>query len=151
MAETQETVGEWIAVRREQLGLNQIELAEIIGVSSRTVSNIERGKNEVKSGTRARWEKALAWPPGSLTTAYLRMVRPETPEDQASAPRELQMTPRGHDWYEAEREWITKRFPPGADRDWLIDRFDRAEDAERTWERQYERLQDALDRMGRPG
>ena len=69
-------VGEWIQVRRDELGLSIKDFAQAVGTSPRTVGNVESGATEARAGTRARWEDALGWERGSLTAAYRRGTRP---------------------------------------------------------------------------
>jgi transcriptional regulator with XRE-family HTH domain len=146
--DTRELVGEWIAVRREQLGYTQGELAEAIGVTNRTISAVENGASEVKSGSRLRWEEALGWEPGSLTVAYRRQVKPVVSEKPVERQLEAVVV---HDaeWYEAEREWVRRNFGPGNERDWLIDKLDRDEDVVRMAARERAKLSEAWRRMGR--
>lgn len=83
-----EQVGEWIAIRRDELGMGPADLAMRVGVTRRSVDNAEAGRTEVKQG-RTRWEDALGWEHGSLLAAYKRGERPkvagrpamETPEE----------------------------------------------------------------------
>lgn len=46
ITEAMETLGQRIKRRREELGLDQIELARRAGISQPTLANLERGKNE---------------------------------------------------------------------------------------------------------
>lgn len=62
-------LGEWIAVRRKQLGLDQRELAEAAGVSENTISNYERGRVPARGKVPVgyyRVEKALQFAKGSV-------------------------------------------------------------------------------------
>lgn len=62
-------LGEWIAVRRKQLGMDQRELAEAAGVSENTISNYERGRVPARGKVPAgyyRVEKALQFAKGSV-------------------------------------------------------------------------------------
>lgn len=62
-------VGEWIAARRKQLGMDQRELAEAAGVSENTISNYERGRVPARGKVPAgyhRVEKALEFAKGSI-------------------------------------------------------------------------------------
>lgn len=62
-------LGEWIALRRKQLGMDQRELAEAAGVSENTVSNYERGRVPARGKVPAgyyRVEKALQFAKGSI-------------------------------------------------------------------------------------
>jgi hypothetical protein len=70
-----EQVGEWIRLRRDALGIPPGRLAEIVGVSYRTVMSTEAGDSQPRSGW-ARWEDALFWERGSLTRAYKHGVPP---------------------------------------------------------------------------
>jgi predicted transcriptional regulator len=51
--------GRMIAASRSLAGLQQQELAKLAGVSSATISNIERGKIEARSSTLKNVQKAL--------------------------------------------------------------------------------------------
>lgn len=62
-------LGEWIALRRKQLGWDQRELAEAAGVSENTISNYERGRVPARGKVPAgyyRVEKALQFAKGSI-------------------------------------------------------------------------------------
>lgn len=62
-------LGEWIAARRKQLGMDQRELAEAAGVSENTISNYERGRVPARGKVPAgyyRVEKALQFAKGSV-------------------------------------------------------------------------------------
>jgi transcriptional regulator with XRE-family HTH domain len=63
-------VGTQLADRRNELRLTQEALAKLVGVSSRTVSAIERGKNSIQSGRRPQWESKLHLVAGTLDRAY---------------------------------------------------------------------------------
>ncbi|MFB7739603.1 helix-turn-helix domain-containing protein [Streptomyces sp. NPDC056112] len=62
-------LGEWIALRRKQLGMDQRELAEAAGVSENTISNYERGRVPARGKVPAgyyRVERALQFAKGSV-------------------------------------------------------------------------------------
>lgn len=62
-------LGEWIALRRKQIGLDQRELAEASGVSENTISNYERGRVPARGKVPVgyyRVEKALQFAKGSI-------------------------------------------------------------------------------------
>lgn len=62
-------LGEWIALRRKQLGMDQRELAEAASVSENTISNYERGRVPARGKVPAgyyRVEKALQFAQGSV-------------------------------------------------------------------------------------
>lgn len=62
-------LGEWIALRRKQLGMDQRELAEAAGVSENTISNYERGRVPARGKVPAgyyRVEKVLQFARGSI-------------------------------------------------------------------------------------
>lgn len=84
MGTIRESVGEWIAIRRDELGMTYPELARRLGVDNKTVYNVERGKSAV-GANKARWEDALRWRRGSLTRAYMRGIEPE-PVDGLDVP-----------------------------------------------------------------
>ncbi len=48
---TARELGQRIALRRKQLGVTQVELAELAGVSVRFLSSLERGKPTVRLDT----------------------------------------------------------------------------------------------------
>lgn len=73
----EERVGEWITVRRDELGMTVRDFAAALRVDAKTVGNVESGRTAVRIGTRARWEDVLGWERGSLTAAYKRGERPE--------------------------------------------------------------------------
>lgn len=55
-----------IQERRGHLGLSQKRLAELAGVSARSIQNLESGKNWPLAKNRPAIERALQWEPGSL-------------------------------------------------------------------------------------
>ncbi|MFF7290703.1 helix-turn-helix domain-containing protein [Streptomyces griseorubiginosus] len=62
-------LGEWIAIRRRELGMDQKELAAAADVSENTVGNYERGRVPARgkmSPGYLRVEKALQFAPGSF-------------------------------------------------------------------------------------
>lgn len=62
-------LGQWIAIRRKQMGMDQRQLAEAAGVSENTVSNYERGRVPARGKVPAgyyRVEKALKFGRGSV-------------------------------------------------------------------------------------
>ncbi|GHI91686.1 helix-turn-helix domain-containing protein [Streptomyces olivaceus] len=64
------TVGQQLARRRKQLDLTQQMAAERIGITSTTVSAVERGLNEIQRSKRADWERGLDLAAGSITRSY---------------------------------------------------------------------------------
>lgn len=84
----EQRVGEWITVRRDEMGLSVRDFALTLSVDPKTVGNVEAGRTAVKTGTRSRWEDALGWERGSLTAAYRRGEPPrraEAPADPIEA------------------------------------------------------------------
>jgi transcriptional regulator with XRE-family HTH domain len=63
-------VGRHLAERREDLDLTQNALAQRIGITSASVSAVERGVSEIRRSLRARWETALRLRQGTITRAY---------------------------------------------------------------------------------
>lgn len=63
-------VGQQLAARRDQLDLTQDALGRRIGVTSTSVSNAERGRNEITRSKRSKWEQGLRLKPGTLGRAY---------------------------------------------------------------------------------
>jgi transcriptional regulator with XRE-family HTH domain len=62
-------LGQWIALRRKQMGMDQRQLAEVAGVSENTISNYERGRVPARGKVPAgyyRVEKALKFGRGSI-------------------------------------------------------------------------------------
>ncbi|MEU1293022.1 helix-turn-helix domain-containing protein [Streptomyces sp. NPDC005840] len=62
-------LGEWIALRRKELGMDQKQLAEVAGVSENTIGNYERGRVPARGKMApgyARVEKALQFARGSF-------------------------------------------------------------------------------------
>ena len=62
-------LGQWIAIRRKQMGMDQRQLAEAAGVSENTISNYERGRVPARGKVPAgymRVEKALKFGRGSV-------------------------------------------------------------------------------------
>jgi DNA-binding XRE family transcriptional regulator len=79
-------VGLMIKSRRAELDMTQAELADAVGVSTRTVTSVERGESAVTDRKRAAWERVLGWPLGSLTRAYRLGIKPDhTPPSPAHA------------------------------------------------------------------
>lgn len=93
-------LGQWIAIRRKQMGMDQRQLAEAAGVSENTISNYERGRVPARGKVPAgymRVEKALKFGRGSVerilaggqptfevegpATGRLSLRRPEEIED----------------------------------------------------------------------
>lgn len=70
-------VGEWIAARREGLGMGVNEFATLVGVETKTINNAESGRFQVATRNRSRYESVLGWKTGSLRAAYKRGVHPE--------------------------------------------------------------------------
>lgn len=63
MAVLRKSAGEWLKGLREQCGLSQTDLAELIGVDYYSfVSQIENGRGRIPSGRYARWADALGLP-----------------------------------------------------------------------------------------
>ncbi|MCM8552667.1 helix-turn-helix domain-containing protein [Streptomyces sp. STCH 565 A] len=63
-------VGQQLAARRKTLDLTQQMAAERIGITSTTVSAVERGLNEIQRSKRGDWERGLELTSGSITRAY---------------------------------------------------------------------------------
>lgn len=62
-------LGEWIALRRKQIGMDQQQLADAAGVSANTISNYERGRVPARGKVPAgyyRVERALEFAKGSI-------------------------------------------------------------------------------------
>lgn len=78
-------VGEELAARREQLGITQIELAQALGVSARSISGVERGEHGIRRGRRQRWEDALHLQHSTISQAYRDGTELE-PADDAPPP-----------------------------------------------------------------
>lgn len=84
--------GRQLRRRRDQLKLTQEELAQLIGVTSRTVSAVERGKNAAQAGHQPSWEEVLHLVPGTLAPAYKTGSRVELlplPKTGPAANKEL--------------------------------------------------------------
>lgn len=74
------TIGEFIASRREAMGLTQSELAELLGVRQSTIGNWESGRNDVRRHQFVAVAEALQvaeteWPAA--------MKLPTSPEEAA--------------------------------------------------------------------
>lgn len=78
-------VGEWIEVRRGELGLTLDELSKQSGVSKRAIQNAIGGATELSARLRPGLEAALDWPAGSLTAAYRRGTSPPSAEAETSS------------------------------------------------------------------
>ena len=117
-------VGTQLADRRDhQLGLTQQQLADRIGVSSQTVSEIERGNNRIQRGKRQAWEAALGLVSGTITRAYRQGTQLEVEDTPAPTARET-----GRDanddlpaTFEARLEHTTKGRPSDGNDDPLAD------------------------------
>ncbi len=66
MKELKNPIGDRIKVARERGGLSQSELAHKVGVSQKSLSQIETGKTQPRRLTLLAIEKALSLDPGSL-------------------------------------------------------------------------------------
>ena len=78
-----EQVGEWIAIRRDELGYSGRQLADLLGVDAKTVSNYETGRTAVRQ--KSRLEDVFRWKRGSLTAAYRRGEKPEVLAESGEA------------------------------------------------------------------
>ena len=58
--------GNYIREKRTELGLNQEQLAEKVGVTSKTISNWETGKSEIKHANIEKLAEALKVSPMSI-------------------------------------------------------------------------------------
>lgn len=63
-------VGRQLAKRRRQLDFTQLKLAAEIGLTSQTISAIERGVNSIQLNRRSTWEETLKLVAGTITRAY---------------------------------------------------------------------------------
>lgn len=59
LTEAQTTVGDLVALRRNSLGLTQLELAAQVGVSRPQIANIESGRSDPPVSTLRRYAAAL--------------------------------------------------------------------------------------------
>jgi hypothetical protein len=138
-----ESVGRAVLARRLELGLTKEEASRRGLLNSITWTRVEEGKR-VRDDSYAKVETALQWPPGRLAAELGR-----TNIARIEAGADGQIVVRSHEWYEQERDWVRQNFGPGADRDWLIDKLDRDEDAARTASRERSKLTEAWERLGR--
>ncbi|MFJ6073636.1 helix-turn-helix domain-containing protein [Streptomyces sp. NPDC093065] len=90
---TMRAVGQQLAARRKQLDLTQQMAAERIGITSTTVSAVERGINEIQRSKRADWERGLDLASGTITRAY----EAGTPVQAAPPPAEPPVRPADPD------------------------------------------------------
>jgi transcriptional regulator with XRE-family HTH domain len=69
--------GAWLKGLREQRGLSQTELAELVGVDYYSfVSQIENGRGRIPSGRYARWADALGLARRDFTREILKYYDP---------------------------------------------------------------------------
>ena len=95
--DTPTSVGQQLALRRQELDLTQDALARLIGITAASVSAAERGKAAISVSKRPNWERALRLQPGTLSRAYrtgraelrpLASPAPEQPYADLSDPYE---------------------------------------------------------------
>lgn len=61
-------LGHYVTSRRVQLGYkNRVDFATALGITDRTLSDIEQGKRKSNAGTYALVENVLQWRPGSIS------------------------------------------------------------------------------------
>lgn len=101
-------VGEELAARREQLGITQIELAQALGVSARSISGVERGEHGIRRGRRQRWEDALHLQHGTISQAYRDGAELETVDDAPPAGPEPWHRIEWDLYTEAERDGLSE-------------------------------------------
>ena len=67
MADDWRRLGRFVAAERARLGLSPAQLAAQIGLSKRTIENVEAGgRDTYRHTTLSRIEDALGWEPGSV-------------------------------------------------------------------------------------
>ncbi len=78
------TFSQWLKRRRQELGLTQDRLAELVGYASPTIQKIERGERKPSRDLATRLADVLAIPDHERD-AFLRVARsPTTPEATSS-------------------------------------------------------------------
>jgi len=64
----EERLGHYVMVRRTELGYNtRQDLANVLGITIRTLSDIEHGIRRASPGSYAMLEAKLGWKPGACT------------------------------------------------------------------------------------
>lgn len=89
-------LGDWIAVRRRDLGMDQKELAEAAGVSENTIGNYERGRVPARGKMApgyARVEKALHFAKGSFES-ILNGYNPKFAIEEGNEPQLVLRDPK---------------------------------------------------------
>lgn len=95
---------------RERRRLTQTELAEAVGVSLRTIGNVERGETAPQLRHRAALEAALHWTAGSVRRV-LEGGRPAVTEENSG--REVQVNGGSVGGHEKGREpYLSRREGP---------------------------------------
>jgi transcriptional regulator with XRE-family HTH domain len=70
--------GQVFAARREAIGLSQRELARQKVITQANLISFEKGRSWPREKTRAKLEKVVAWPPGTLSGLRRGVVTPES-------------------------------------------------------------------------
>jgi transcriptional regulator with XRE-family HTH domain len=81
----EERLGHYVMVRRTELGYNtRQDLANVLGITIRTLSDIEHGIRRASPGSYAMLEAKLGWKPGACT-AILAGLEPALITENAPA------------------------------------------------------------------
>jgi transcriptional regulator with XRE-family HTH domain len=102
-------LADYVTSRRVDLGIDQAELADRMGMHRRTVSRIETGQS-VKRDTYATLEKELGWTPGSAR----RVLEGGTPTVRSGAQSAAEQAVEqlssldGPELLEASRRWLMR-------------------------------------------
>ena len=101
--------GLYLSVAREQAGLTQAELGEMVGLAESSICNIEAGRRGARGGHRAAFIAALNLDGGDL----LRYLNPDPVETSAAvdAPRFLEPEPL-FDLEACRDSYITSQLRP---------------------------------------
>ncbi|MBF6584369.1 hypothetical protein IU414_06300 [Nocardia farcinica] len=82
----QQRVGQLVIDRRAELEMNQADLIRASGTDPRTVRDLERGARWPRDATKARIERALHWPLGTLDTLLSGGAVPADEESDEPTP-----------------------------------------------------------------
>lgn len=107
-------LGERITAARARLRLTQQELADEIGVSVKTINNLETGRTgPPRPGTRTRLEDALGWSAGSIRTV-LAGGQPTVTSRNSASEAEVDRSAVGGD-QEGREPYLKRRRPEEPD------------------------------------
>lgn len=101
-----------IRERRESLGISQIQLAEMIGVTKGAIGNVESGTSGIKAGTLYKICKVLKCDPNYLYQDEVHIESKEmlSPDELFHLKKYRTLDERGKDHVDKVLEWETQRI-----------------------------------------